>query len=300
MSEPFKGVLAMVLACVIWGLSPIYYAQLKHVPAIEVLAYRGIWSLVFFALILGLQRRVGRAFDASRNYFWTILLASVMIAANWFGFIFAIQTGQGLEASLGYYILPLMAVLLGGLIFGERLDGIQRTAVGLATFAVIILTWGLGVAPWIALFLAATFAVYGVVKKTLEVGPVVSVTAEVLIIAPLALGYLIYVGTYRDHSMATHLLLALSGPLTALPLILFSYAAKRAQLSTIGLVQYLNPTLQFACAVFVLGELVTQWHILSFAIIWTALAIYTYSMWRQDKASRKEVSSAGTSGTTVT
>ena len=290
----------MVLACVIWGLSPIYYAQLKHVPAIEVLAYRGIWSLVFFALILGLQRRVGRAFDASRNYFWTILLASVMIAANWFGFIFAIQTGQGLEASLGYYILPLMAVLLGGLIFGERLDGIQRTAVGLATFAVIILTWGLGVAPWIALFLAATFAVYGVVKKTLEVGPVVSVTAEVLIIAPLALGYLIYVGTYRDHSMATHLLLALSGPLTALPLILFSYAAKRAQLSTIGLVQYLNPTLQFACAVFVLGELVTQWHILSFAIIWTALAIYTYSMWRQDKASRKEVSSAGTSGTTVT
>ena len=300
MSEPFKGVLAMVLACVIWGLSPIYYAQLKHVPAIEVLAYRGIWSLVFFALILGLQRRVGRAFDASRNYFWTILLASVMIAANWFGFIFAIQTGQGLEASLGYYILPLMAVLLGGLIFGERLDGIQRTAVGLATFAVIILTWGLGVAPWIALFLAATFAVYGVVKKTLEVGPVVSVTAEVLIIAPLALGYLIYVGTYRDHSMATHLLLALSGPLTAMPLILFSYAAKRAQLSTIGLVQYLNPTLQFACAVFVLGELVTQWHILSFAIIWTALAIYTYSMWRQDKASRKEVSSAGTSGTTVT
>ena len=290
----------MVLACVIWGLSPIYYAQLKHVPAIEVLAYRGIWSLVFFALILGLQRRVGRAFDASRNYFWTILLASVMIAANWFGFIFAIQTGQGLEASLGYYILPLMAVLLGGLIFGERLDGIQRTAVGLATFAVIILTWGLGVAPWIALFLAATFAVYGVVKKTLEVGPVVSVTAEVLIIAPLALGYLIYVGTYRDHSMATHLLLALSGPLTAMPLILFSYAAKRAQLSTIGLVQYLNPTLQFACAVFVLGELVTQWHILSFAIIWTALAIYTYSMWRQDKASRKEVSSAGTSGTTVT
>lgn len=290
----------MVLACVIWGLSPIYYAQLKHVPAIEVLAYRGIWSLVFFALILGLQRRVGRAFDASRNYFWTILLASVMIAANWFGFIFAIQTGQGLEASLGYYILPLMAVLLGGLIFGERLDGIQRTAVGLATCAVIILTWGLGVAPWIALFLAATFAVYGVVKKTLEVGPVVSVTAEVLIIAPLALGYLIYVGTYRDHSMATHLLLALSGPLTALPLILFSYAAKRAQLSTIGLVQYLNPTLQFACAVFVLGELVTQWHILSFAIIWTALAIYTYSMWRQDKASRKEVSSAGTSGTTVT
>ena len=290
----------MVLACVIWGLSPIYYAQLKHVPAIEVLAYRGIWSLVFFALILGLQRRVGRAFDASRNYFWTILLASVMIAANWFGFIFAIQTGQGLEASLGYYILPLMAVLLGGLIFGERLDGIQRTAVGLATFAVIILTWGLGVAPWIALFLAATFAVYGVVKKTLEVGPVVSVTAEVLIIAPLALGYLIYVGTYRDHSMATHLFLALSGPLTALPLILFSYAAKRAQLSTIGLVQYLNPTLQFACAVFVLGELVTQWHILSFAIIWTALAIYTYSMWRQDKASRKEVSSAGTSGTTVT
>ena len=289
----------MVLACVIWGLSPLYYAQLKHVPALEVLAYRGVWSLVFFAVILFFQRRIGLAWKATRTYFWFVALASVMIAANWFGFIYAIQTGQGVEASLGYFILPLVAVLLGGLLFGERLDVLQRYAVGLAVLAVVVLTWGLGVAPWIALFLAGTFTVYGVIKKQLDLGPVVSVTAEVLIIAPLAVGYLLYLGA-AGHSFGTYALLALSGPITAMPLILFSYAAKRAQLSTIGLVQYLNPTLQFSCAVLVLGEMITGWHVVSFSMIWLALALYSFAVWRQDRASRNEVSRADTSGTTVT
>lgn len=299
MSEPIKGVAAVVLACVIWGLSPLYYAQLKGVPALEVLAHRGVWSLVFFALILFFQKRIGLAWAATQSFFGIIALASVMIAANWLGFIFAIQTEQGVEASLGYFILPLVAVLLGGLLFGEQLDHLQKYSVGLAVLAVVVLTWGLGVAPWIALFLAGTFAVYGVVKKQLDLGPVISVTAEVLIIAPLAVGYLLYRG-HSGHSLGTYALLSLSGPLTGLPLILFSYAAKRTQLSTIGLVQYLNPTLQFSCAVLVLGEVISGWHLVSFAMIWIALALYSFAVWRQDRASRNEVSSAETSGTTVT
>lgn len=299
-SDPAKGVAAMVLACMVWGLSPLYYAQLKHVPAMEVLAYRGIWSLVFFGAILGVQGRVGAAIGAARAQFLIVFVAAVMIAANWFGFIFAIQTGQGVEASLGYFILPLVAVLLGGLFFGERLSRLQKLAVGLAFFAVVVLTWGLGVAPWIALFLAATFAVYGVIKKQLDLGPVISVTAEVLILAPIAVAYLIYTGAVFDYSIGTHALLALSGPITATPLILFSFAAKRAALSTIGLVQYLNPTLQFSCAVLVLGEVITGWHVIAFSLIWVALALYSVVALRQESASRNEVSSAATSGTTVT
>jgi len=196
--------------------------------------------------------------------------------------------------------LPLVAVLVGGVLFGERLGWLQKLAVALATSAVVLLTWGLGVAPWIALFLASTFTVYGVIKKKLDVGPVVSVTAEVLIIAPLAVVYVVSLGNVAEHSFGTHALLALSGPITASPLILFSYAAKRAQLSTVGLVQYLNPTLQFLCAVLVLGEVITRWHVASFTIIWIALALYTFAVLRQERASRREVSSAATSGTTVT
>ncbi len=300
MSDPAKGVLAMVGACIVWGLSPLYYAALKHVPALDVLAYRGVWSLVFFAAILMFQRRFGVALSATRTHFPLIAIASIMIAANWGGFISAIQTGQGVEASIGYFILPLVAVLFGALLFGETLTKLQGFAVLLAVFAVVILTWGLGVPPWIALFLAATFTVYGAIKKQLDLGPVVSVTAEVLILAPVALIYLLYVGTAPDFSVGTHLLLALSGPLTATPLMLFSYAAKRAKLSTVGLVQYLNPTLQFCCAVLVLGEVVTVWHGIAFALIWSALAIYSVSALGQDRAARSARSKDGTSGASVT
>lgn len=300
MSDPAKGVLAMIVACIVWGLSPLYYASLKHVPAIEVLAYRGVWSLVFFGVILAVQKRTHLALEATRTHFWVILIAATMIAANWFGFIFAIQMGQGVEASLGYFILPLVAVLLGRLMFGERLDHLQQFAVGLAFLAVVVLTWGLGVAPWIALFLAATFTVYGGIKKKLDVGPVVSVTAEVIILAPIAIAYLAFSGVVFDHSLGTHALLALSGPITATPLILFSYAAKRAALSTVGLVQYLNPTLQFSCAVLILGEMITGWHVIAFSMIWIALALYSMAALRQERASRRELSKADTSGTTVT
>lgn len=304
MTESTKGVIAMACACVIWWLSSIYYAFLRHVPPLEVLAYRGLWSLVFFAGILLVQGRVhmvGRALGTKKGFALTCLSAA-LIASNWFWFIYAIQTGQATEGSLGYYIFPLVAVVLGRVIFGEVLARAQIAAVVLAVIAVAVLTVGLGAAPWIALVLASTFAAYWVLKKQLDVGPVVSVTAEVLVFAPFALVYLSLWGggAGNDKTWDTHLLLALSGPLTATPLILFSYAARRARLSTLGLVQYLNPTLQFFCAVVIFSEPFTPWHALAFPAIWLALVIYSASALRQDRAARRATSRPATSVADVT
>lgn len=303
MTDSTKGVLAMILACSIWGVSGIYYAQLRHVPPLEILCYRSLWSLAFFALVLGVQGRLSevRAALSNPRQVATILIAAVMIAANWFGFIYAISSGQGLEASLGYYIFPLVAVIIGKLVFTERLRPAQWFAVGLAALGVSVLTFGLGVAPWLALWLASTFGVYGMLKKQLPLGPVVSVTSEVLLLAPLAIAWIMLKGTGAGagggNDLGTHVLLALSGPLTALPLVLFSFAARRVRMSTVGLVQYLNPSLQFASAAIALGEVVTTWHMIAFPIIWTGLIVYTVSLWRQDRLAAKASSKVSMSGT---
>lgn len=301
MREDQKGVLAMVVACTIWGLSPLYYGQLTHVPPLEILCYRSLWSLAFFALILGVQGRLSEVREALSNprRVVTIFIAAAMIAGNWFGFIFAISNGHGIEASLGYYIFPLVAVVIGKLVFAEKLHPAQWAAIGIAAFGVAVLTFGLGVAPWIALWLAGTFGAYGMIKKQLPLGPVVSVTSEVLLLAPLAIAWIAVMGTGVGgaNDVGTHALLALSGPLTASPLILFSFAARRVRMATVGLVQYLNPTLQFGCAALIMGEVVTQWHAIAFPVIWTGLLIYTVSLWRQDRAAAKASSRLAMSGT---
>ena len=292
----------MVLACTVWGLSPLYYALLKDVPSIEVLCYRAIWSCVLFGVILSVQRRLPLVWDALRcpRQLWVIVLAAVMISANWFGFIYAVSVGQGIDASLGYYIYPLVAVLIGWFVYAERLHRLQWFAILLAAIAVLILTLGLGVTPYLALWLAITFAIYGMAKRRLAVGPVVSVTAEVVVLLPLATVYLGVFGTQGDAPLAHHALMALSGPLTAIPLILFSYAARRVRMSSIGLTQFLNPTLQFSVAVFIFAEPFTKWHKISFPLIWCAVILYCIAQLRQDKASRKSASSAVTVSTTVT
>lgn len=293
MSDPVKGVAAMVLACTVWGLSALYYKLLVHVPPLEVLAHRTIWSCLFFAVVLAVQGRLGAlrgALGGGRNLA-LLAFAALMISANWLCFISSVQVGRAMEASLGYYMFPLATVLFGAIFFRERLGHAQWVAVGLAALAVTALTLGLGAAPWIALVISVTFGLYGVVKKLLEVGPVVSVTAEVLCLAPAALAILAYVhGTGGGHftdSAADALLLAGSGPLTAMPLILFSYATRRVRLGTVGLVQYLNPTLQFLVATFIFRELFSPWHAVALALIWTALALYTGAALRQERAARR-------------
>ncbi|WP_040615273.1 EamA family transporter RarD [Oceanicola granulosus] len=287
MSDPVRAVLAIVTACVIWGLSPLYYALLDSVVPIEVLAHRTLWSFLFFVAVIALQRRLRdlAAAVATPSRAGLILAAGLAIGFNWFGFIFAIHSGRALEASLGYYVFPLFAVLLGRLVFGEALTRVQWAAVGLAGLAVTVLTAGLGVPPFVALGLAASFAIYGALKKRIALGPILSVTAEVLLLLPLALGFLAVFG--HAQPLPTLLLLMLSGPLTATPLMLFSYAARRLRFATVGLVQYLNPTLQFLVAVLVFTEPFTPWHAIAFPIIWIALALYSASAIARDRATRR-------------
>ena len=295
MSESSKGVLAIAAACVVWGLSGIFFKALAAVPPAEVLSHRVLWTVLFFGAVLAIQGRLGEvATAARRGRNWLILsTTALMIAANWWGFIFAVQSGRALEASLGYYVFPLVAAGLGYVVLGERFSRAQGAAIALAAAAVAILTLGLGAPPWIALMLAITFGVYGLLKNRLGLGPVVSVFFETGLLAPLALIWLagLHSGALADLSgrpgahfgsdLGVTVLLMLSGPLmTGGPLMLFSYAARRIRLATLGLVQYLNPTLQFAVATLVFGEAFTLWHAVAFPMIWAALAIYSVGAWR--------------------
>jgi chloramphenicol-sensitive protein RarD len=300
----------MIGACLIWGLSPLFYRLLGHVSPADILAQRTIWSVVFFVVVLGLQRRLpalGAALADSRQTLW-IVLAALLISVNWFLFIYAIQidrvteTSLGYyiyptETSLGYYIYPLVSVLLGMIVFGERLSGVQWLAVGMALVAVLVLTGGLGTAPWISLVLASTFGVYGVLKKRVSTGPVVSVTAEVLVLSPLAFIWLMFFAEALPTDAKTWVLLVLSGPMTAVPLILFSFAAKRVRLATVGLLQYMNPSIQFLLAAVVLSEPMGLSHAVAFPLIWAGLAIYSWSALSQDRAARSAAASAATPGT---
>jgi chloramphenicol-sensitive protein RarD len=295
MTETLKGVIALVAACTIWGLSALFYKALGGVDPSEVLAHRIVWSLVFFSAVLLLQGRLSVLWAALTDMasLRVIVLASLLISVNWFFFIWAIQVGRATESSLGYYIFPLLAVLIGWAAFGERLSRVQWVAVALAGLAVLTLTIGLGIVPWISMLLATTFGLYGLIKKRLDMGPVVSVTAEVMILFPVALGWLALLhlggGGAFGADLSTSLLLAAAGPMTSVPLILFSYGARRLAMATVGVVQYINPTLQFFCAVVILGEPFGTVHMVAFSLIWIALALYSVSAFRQDKARRKAV-----------
>lgn len=305
MTDEAKGVFAMMGACTIWGLSGIFYKLLDNVPAAEILCHRTLWGFVFFVCLLRFQgrlRTLPSAISTPRT-FGIVAFAALVISLNWFVFITSIHLGHATEASLGYYIFPLAAVLFGAIFYRERLSRAQIVSVVLAASAVIILSIGLQVAPWVALILALSFATYGAVKKGLSTGPVVSVTAEVTMLLPFAIAWLAVIHTRGDghfgEDLATSLMLMLSGLMTAVPLILFSYATRRVTLATLGLVQYLNPTLQFLVATLIFREAFTLWHAIAFALIWTALVIYTASSLRRGRAARKAARAPGTSGTVI-
>lgn len=306
MSEAGKGILAIVGACTIWGLATLYYKALAQVPPLEVLAHRTVWTFAFFGVLLAVQGRF-RAVPAllRGGLRGRVVLAAGIVAVNWGLFIWAIQSGHAVQASLGYYIFPLVSVCLGVLVLGERLTRGQGVAVGLACGAVGVLTYGLGVAPWVALALAVTFAPYMLIKKQLAAPAAVSVTAEVLVLLPLAVVWLglahagVVGGGWFGRDAFTTAMLPVSGLITGGPLILFSWGAQRVRLSTLGLVQYLNPTLQAITAVMVFREPFTGWHGVAFAMIWGALAMYSLEGWRQERAARSLATREGTSGTVL-
>ena len=283
MSSSTAGILAIVIACLIWGFAPIYYKLLVTVPPLELLSHRTIWSFIFFFVVLNFAGRIKELWSAVfsfRGHFLVILLSSLLIAINWFFFIYAIQTNQTTEASLGYFMMPLVTVVWGLVIFREKLSIYQWLSVLLAFVAVCILTFGLGVPPWIALILSFSFSIYAVLKKKLKISPIVSVTGEVLVLVPIGLLLLTYFHMDGQGSFGADwritILLALSGPLTAAPLILFSYGTRKVNLSTAGILQYLNPSLQFFCAAYIFMEPLSRWHMVAFPLIWVALIIYSW------------------------
>ena len=282
MNRTAQGILAILAACVIWGLSPLYYNLLTMVPPLELLAQRTLWSFLFFALVLGLQGRFSALIHAlgNRGHVITLFAAACAIAVNWYFFIYSVQINSVSEASLGYFIFPLVAVVFGLIVFKEKLSALQWVAVALAVFAVLILTYGLGVAPWLALVLSLSFGTYSVLKKRLDLSPVISVTLEVMLLLPLTVPYLLIqnwpIQDSTDSWQIWFLLMG-SGPLTATPLILFSYATRRISMSTVGIMQYINPSIQFLVALLIFAEPMTDWHFVAFSIIWVAVVIYSWS-----------------------
>ena len=287
MTQPVKGAIAMLLACLTWGFAPLYYSFLSHLGPEEILSHRTLWSVVTFVSVIavtGRRRETLRVLKLPKTMA-LILLAGVMIGINWYVFIFSVGAGRVTESSLGYYIFPLVMVLLGLVVFRETLSKLQWMSVALAVIAVIVLTYGLGRAPWLAMIISFTFGIYGLLKRIIKVDSIISVTLEVVFLLPFAVAYLCWFGSMPDAP--TLALLMFSGLITAGPLMLMTYATQTVRMATVGLVQYLNPVLQFFCAIVLLGEVLTSWHMIAIGLIWTALVFYTVAVF---KAERKVVS----------
>jgi chloramphenicol-sensitive protein RarD len=281
MTEPRKGAVAMVLASIIWGLSAIYYKQLSGIPPLEVLCHRTLWSVIVFIFILRLQDRLQdlKLVFLNKKLILGLFWAAAMISINWFFFIWSVHNDRATEASFGYYIFPLVAVLFGLIFFKEQLSLMKWCSVFLAIFAVTTLAISQNILPFVALVLSVTFGIYGALKKQINLGPVLSVTTEVILLLPLAITFLLYwhssgFGSFGKDIETTSLLI-FSGPMTAVPLMLFSYAARRVQMTSLGIIQYLNPSLQFLVAVFIFAEPFGVSQGIAFGLIWLALFIYT-------------------------
>jgi len=289
--ERRAGVASGLAAYGLWGLFPLYFTLLEPAGGLEIVAHRVVWSLVFIGLLLTVVRRWPhvRAAVADRRTVLVLLGAAVLIAANWLVFVYGVNSGHVVETSLGYFINPLVSVLLGVVVFAERLRALQWVAVGIAAVAVAVLTVDYGRPPWIALTLAATFGLYGLMKKLVrvEAAPGLFIeTALVVLPAAVVLAVLHAQGEGTAGNAGTgHLLLLLSsGIATAVPLLLFASATRRIPLSTVGLLQYVTPLMQLAIGVFVYREPMPPARLAGFVIVWIALAVFTADSLRQARA----------------
>ena len=278
------GNLYAIAAYTLWGLLPLYWKVLKHVPATEILAHRIFWSFAFLLGLVILQKRWGTMKEILTDFkvLPCIALCTIFITINWGLYIWAVNSGHLVEASMGYYINPLIVILLGVLVLKERLNRWQGIAVALATIGVAIITIEYGKVPWVALCLAVSFAFYGLFKKIVDVDSIVGLGVETLLITPLALGYILYqqisgVGSFGTISVPTTLFLCCAGFATATPLIWFGQGARRIPLSTMGFYQYIAPTISLSLGVFLFKEQFTTTHVISFSFIWAGLIIYSIS-----------------------
>ncbi|HJW54335.1 MAG TPA: EamA family transporter RarD [Burkholderiaceae bacterium] len=282
------GMLYAAMAYTLWGLFPLYFKTLQTIAPLEIVMHRIVWSLVFVSILLAWRQQwswLATAFRRPR-LLAGFAASSLLLSSNWMIYIWAVNNGRVVDASLGYFINPLVNVLLGFLLLHERLRPGQWVAVALAAAGVAWLTWQGGNLPWIGLLLAATFGIYGLLRKTATLGPLEGLSLETLLLFPFALGYLVML-TMQGHNAfltapaASQWLLAAAGPITAVPLLLFAAGARRIPLSLLGLLQYIGPTLQLLLGVWLYHEPFSGSRLAGFAVIWSALAVYSLEgLWR--------------------
>jgi chloramphenicol-sensitive protein RarD len=283
-----SGILSAALAFLCWGLFPIYFHALGDVPPMQILAHRVLWSLGFLLLVL-LFRRQWKWLEQVRQprVFWSFVASAVLLSANWLAYIWAVTNGHVIEASLGYFINPLVNIMFGYLILKERMRPAQWGAIAIAALGVAWLTWQSGSVPWIALFLAASFGGYGLLRKTAALGALEGLSFETMVLFPFAAAYVGWLTATGDNAFInapsdmTRILLIAAGPTTAIPLLLFATGARKIPLSILGLLQYLSPTLQFLLGVWLFHEAFSSDRLVGFLMIWAALILFAgEGLWR--------------------
>lgn len=292
----FIGFIYGIAAYVLWGVLPLYWKLLDEISATEILAHRILWSFVFMWAILSFNGQLKGCIQAlkDRSNIVRILCATILITINWGLYIWAVTSGHILESSMGYYMNPLIVVVLGVVILKEKLNIWQIVSLIMAAVGVCIITISYGQIPWVSLMLALTFALYGLMKKTIQVGSAIGLGLETAFLMPLVLSYIIIrqasgIGALGSISTATTFILVGSGVVTALPLLWFAKGAKRIPLSSIGFLQYISPTISLLLGVFVYKERFTQTHMLSFGFIWCGLIIYSISQVNQMRKKDKSI-----------
>jgi len=290
--ERRRGLLAAIGAFFIWGLLPLYLKQLHDTPAVQIMAHRVVWACLFVFGYLAVRGELGKVWAALADRGARLRLAgsAVLVSINWLIYVWAVTSGHVIESSLGYFINPLVSVLLGVFVLKESLNRAQWIAVGIAALGVLWLTVQSGRPPWIALALALSFGGYGLIRKRVVVDSVAGLGVETLLIAPLMLAWLLWcaqTGTlsFGHHDRLLDGLLIASGAVTAVPLVLFAYGVRRIPLSTVGLLQYLGPTLQLLTGIFVFHESFSATRAIGFGLIWAALVVYAAEgFWRSWRA----------------
>ncbi|WP_271397226.1 EamA family transporter RarD [Salinicoccus roseus] len=286
MSENSKGIIFALGAYLIWGFLPIYWKQVEHISSYELIAHRVLWAFIFMIVFILVTNRMHLFYKDLKFIFRNkkkviaLFAASTVITTNWLLYIIAVNNGHILDASLGYYINPLISILIGFVILGERFSKSQWTAIIIVFLGVTYLAVGLGSAPWISLTLALSFSIYGLIKKVINMDAVFALAVETFVLAPFALIYILFLegsGGGNFGINADSLVMMGTGVITAVPLLLFSLGAQRIRLSLIGILQYFAPTIMLLLGVFMYDESFTDIHTVAYILIWSGLAIYTFS-----------------------
>lgn len=281
------GLWAGIIAFTIWGVSPIYWNMIHNVAPLEIIAHRIVWSVVFLVPVVLYKRVWPEIMEALTTPSTAIrcFMSGALLSGNWCLYVWAVNSGHVLEISLGYYINPLLSIAVGSIFFRERPSRLQLYAIALAVLGVLAMVIGYGHMPWVGLTLGSTFLLYGIMRKTVKVNALAGFFIEMTMIAPFMLIWIVWqeshgLASFGHIAVKESLLLGFSGLLTCVPFLCFGYAARNLRLTTVGLLQYIEPTFAFILGVFIFHEHTSFTHICTFACIWVALAIYSYDSWR--------------------